>query len=197
MHTQIKVRGIHALIRGGVAELCSASLSLKESGRQSIVLPAVTSFGPRDAANHSQFTRAHARRMGIVLAIAVLALSGCGRGERRVPVFKTSGSVVRADGSAVPNALVVLHATGAASTVPKPRGTTDEQGRFQLTTYEVDDGAPEGQFTITVEQWIRDDPNLPPSNHLVATLAKPESSGLQATISQGINEIPSLTVQNK
>lgn len=197
MHTQIKVRGIHSIIRGGVAELCSASLSRKDSGLQSIVSLAVASFDARGVANPSKFTRAHACRMGIVLAIVALAVSGCGRGERRVPVFKTSGSVVRADGSVVPNALVVLHATGAASTVPKPRGTTDEQGRFQLTTYEVEDGAPEGQYTITVEQWIRDDPNLPPSNHLAATLAKPESSGLRATISQGINEIPPLTVQNK
>lgn len=135
--------------------------------------------------------------MGLFVAIALLVAGGCGRGERRVPVFKTSGSIVRADGSAVPNALVVLHSNGAASTVPKPRGTTDDQGRFQVTTYDVDDGVPEGQYTVTVEQWIRDDPNLPPSNHLVATLAKPESSGLQATIRQGTNEIPPLTVQNK
>jgi hypothetical protein len=177
MQKQTQVRGSQSLFRGGVPELFSES--------------------SRRIANRGIVPRSNPCTVGIAIALAALAVSGCGRGERRVPVFKTSGSVVRADGSVVPNALVVLHATGAPSTVPKPRGTTDEQGRFQLTTYEVDDGAPEGQFTITVEQWIRDDPNLPPSNHLVATLAKPESSGLQATISQGANEIPPLTVQNK
>lgn len=177
MQKQTQVRGSRSLFCGRVPRLCSEYF--------------------RRIANHGVVTRSTTFTVCIAFAIAVMAVSGCGRGERRVPVFKTSGSVVRADGSAVPNALVVLHVNGPASMVPKPRGTTDEQGRFQLTTYEVDDGAPEGQFTITVEQWIRDDPNLPPSNHLVATLAKPESSGLQVTISQGANEIPPLTVQNK
>jgi len=183
MQTQSLVTGSRTLFRGRDPELLSKS----PSGTPSELSVAAASVVPRSIP----------WRTGIVIAIGLLAVIGCGRGERRVPVFKTSGSVVRADGSAVPNALIVLHATGDASTVPKPRGTTDEQGRFQLTTYEVDDGAPEGQYTVTVEQWIRDDPNLPPSNHLVATLAKPESSGLQATISQGTNEIQPLTVQNK
>ncbi|MBM3965148.1 MAG: carboxypeptidase regulatory-like domain-containing protein [Planctomycetes bacterium] len=177
MQTQTQVTESRSLFRGRASELCSESI--------------------RRIAHDGIVSRSTPCTVGITIAIALLAVSGCGGGERRVPVFKTSGSVVRADGSAVPNALVVLHATGAASSVPKPRGTTDDQGRFQLTTYEVDDGAPVGQFTVTVEQWIRDDPNLPPSNHLVATLAKPESSGLQASITQGANEIPPLTVQNK
>lgn len=127
------------------------------------------------------------------MLLAMMA-TGCG-GERRVPTFVATGTVVAADGSPVPHALVVLHPEDQASTVPKPRGTTDDQGRFQLSTYATNDGAPEGNFVVTLEQWYRDDPNDAPKNHLPPTLGKVESSGIRVAISKGENTLEPIQIR--
>jgi hypothetical protein len=99
------------------------------------------------------------------------------------------------EGSPIPHALVVLHPIEGSSEAPKPRGTTDPEGRFQLTTYDTNDGAPEGQFVVTVEQWIRDDPNLPPTNHLPPSFAKTESSGIRILIAKGDNALEPIQIR--
>ncbi|MEI8210620.1 MAG: hypothetical protein WCI02_00585 [Planctomycetota bacterium] len=125
--------------------------------------------------------------MGVFLLLATVI--GCGGGEKRVQTFKSSGKVVKSDGSPVPHALVVLHPIGGSTEAPKSRGTTDEQGIFQLSTYDTSDGAPVGQFSVTIEQWIRDDPNKPPKNHLPPALSRAETSGFQVSITSGVNQI--------
>lgn len=123
------------------------------------------------------------------LACIALAVTGCGGGEKRVQTFKSAGRVVKSDGTPVPHALVVFHPANGVSDAPKPRGTTDDSGQFQLSTYDTNDGAPVGAFVVTIEQWIRDDPNLPAKNHLPEVLGKAASSGLQVTIASGENQL--------
>lgn len=127
--------------------------------------------------------------LALVATFIAPAVTGCGGGEKRVQTFKSSGKVVKSDGSPVPHALVVLHPQSGLDTVPKPRGTTDEAGNFSLSTYETADGAPSGEFAVTIEQWIRDDPNNPPKNHLPPGLSKVESSGLKVSIAAGENQL--------
>jgi hypothetical protein len=123
------------------------------------------------------------------LFMLMATVIGCGGGEKRVQTFKSSGKVVKSDGSPVPYALVVLHPVGGNSDAPRSRGTTDEQGIFQLSTYDTNDGAPAGQFSVTIEQWLRDDPNKPATNHLPPSLSTAETSGFQVSITSGENQI--------
>lgn len=123
------------------------------------------------------------------LSLAVAAFPGCGKGERRLPTYKASGQLLAADGKAVAGALLVLHPVDSNSVAPRPRATTDGEGRFQLTTYDTGDGAPEGQFIVTVEQWFRDDPNEAPTNHLPPDLGKPDSSGIRISIAKSENTL--------
>jgi hypothetical protein len=118
-----------------------------------------------------------------------IAFSGCGKAELRVPTYKASGQLLAADGKAVAGALIVLHPVDSNSVAPRPRATTDGEGRFQLTTYDTGDGAPEGQFIVTVEQWFRDDPNEAPTNHLPPDLGKPDSSGIRISIAKSENTL--------
>lgn len=123
------------------------------------------------------------------ICIPLLVVAGCSRGEVRLPTYAASGQLLSADGQPVPHALLVLHPVNDGATAPKPRATTDLEGKFQLTTYDTGDGAPEGNFIVTVEQWIRDDPNEPPKNHLPPALSKKDSSDIRIAISKSENAL--------
>jgi hypothetical protein len=131
--------------------------------------------------------------------VAVVALvgiaAGCGGEARRKPTFPVSGKVL--DGSKpVANATVVFHPVGGVEAdVPKPRGTTAADGSFTLTSYDGNDGAPAGEYRVTVEQWLAGRPDEGPSNRLNAKLAKPESSGLTASVSTGPTELKPFDVK--
>jgi len=128
----------------------------------------------------------------LVLGVA----AGCTRSDR-TPVHPARGQVFY-DGRAIPHALVTLHPVGASEKdTPKPRGTVDKDGRFVLTTYEAGDGAPAGEYGVTVEWWLSktapgtpEGDSPPPSNHLPARYARVESSRLRVRIEPGNNEIP-------
>lgn len=114
---------------------------------------------------------------------------GCRRGEVRVPTFAASGRLLSADDQPLAHALVVLHPVDATLKAPKPRATTDGEGNFQLTTYETGDGAPQGEFIVTVEQWLRDDPNEAPKNRLPSAFSRPDSSKIRIAITQSANAL--------
>ena len=67
-----------------------------------------------------------------------------------------------------------------------PRGVTDAEGRFQLRTYHDGDGAPAGEYTVTV-YWpdvrpkVSADDQLPP-DRLDERFANPKNSSLRATV---------------
>jgi hypothetical protein len=123
----------------------------------------------------------------LVLAVALVGLAGCG--AKPVAVFPVSGKVVVA-GKPVASALVVFHPLGASADAPRPRATTGPDGSFTVTFEEGRAGAPAGTYRVTVEQWLasaRADEG--PSNRLPAKYAKPESSGLTATVGEKPTEL--------
>jgi hypothetical protein len=120
-----------------------------------------------------------------ILALAFLCLS-CGGRKGLVPV---RGRVLF-DGKPVPHALVVFHPLRAAGPeTVRPRGKVAGDGTFQLTTFDPHDGAPPGEYAVTVEWWLtqatRGSPegsDLPPVNRLPARYSRAATSGLRATI---------------
>jgi hypothetical protein len=119
--------------------------------------------------------------------LGALLCTSCGNG--RVPVYPVTGKVLMG-GKPLPRATLVFHPTGDSPL--HPVGTVDDDGSFQLTTYDQGDGAPAGKYQVTVE-WrrlatINDD--RPPANSLPARYARPDSSGLLATIAPGENVLP-------
>jgi hypothetical protein len=70
---------------------------------------------------------------------------GCG-GETGPEVYPVSGTVLY-NGNPVEGAVVAFQGETATKLAT---GTTDPQGRFQLTTYEADDGAVPGKHKVTV-----------------------------------------------
>ena len=129
-------------------------------------------------------------------AAAVAALAGCG-GPKFTPV---TGKVLVGDAPAE-HATVVFHPVNeAAPGAVKPRGTVGADGTYTLTTHTAGDGAPPGDYNVTVEWWLTGmksvaDPESPPKNRLPAKYADPAQSGLTATVGAGPTEVPTFTLK--
>src|SRR5215472_1146311 len=99
----------------------------------------------------------------LLLPILIVCVPACG--SNRPPCYPVRGEVFVGKGKArkpAAGAVVVFHPTAsAAGDVPRPTAHVGEDGTFELTTYVKGDGAPAGEYAITIE-WI---PPRPPPPH--------------------------------
>ena len=84
-------------------------------------------------------------------ALAAVWLGGCG-GESGPPLHRVTGTVLY-DDQPVEGAVVAFRGDQALQLAT---GTTDDQGRFTLTTRRPGDGAVAGRHTVTVSKFIVD-----------------------------------------
>jgi hypothetical protein len=138
-------------------------------------------------------------RITALLSLGVICLlAGCG-GDGRTPVYPVKGRVL-VDGKPAARVLLQLHPVGNNSPdAVHPRGEADEQGHFVLTSYVRGDGAPEGEYDVTVT-WYRatkKGDEYESVNYLPARYAKATSSKLKATVTRGTNELPVLKLQGR
>lgn len=134
----------------------------------------------------------HTRRLFLAsCALTGLGLASCGKGDGRKPTFPVNGKVVLPDGKPAQHATVVFHPVGEAGPdVVKPRGKVASDGTFKLTTYDGDDGAPAGEYQVTVELWLSNGKgDESPTNRLPIKYAQPDKSGLVATVNAGPTEL--------
>jgi len=89
-------------------------------------------------------------RLALLLPLAVL-LAGCGSGQK--PCFPVTGKVLDANKKPALGALVVLHPVGGDEKDPRASGTVEADGTVKFTTYTAGDGAPAGDYEVTVV-WI-------------------------------------------
>jgi hypothetical protein len=135
---------------------------------------------------------------GIVTLWGAVAV-GCGaQNADRLAVFPVDGQVTL-DGQPLANALVILHPRDASD--PRAlaaRGQTDASGKFKVTTYEAGDGAPPGEYAVTVayHQPIGQGTNWEPGpNILPAKYALPETTDLSARVAAGPTTLPVITLR--
>ncbi len=144
----------------------------------------------------AQTHRAAALLRAVALVVACLL---CGCGAPRGPACYPVRGQVQQGGKPLAEALVAFYPLDAPpQPFPKPMAHTDGEGRFELMTFVTGDGAPPGRYAITVElraprqvgeEIVRDGPSLLPARY-----ARPETSGLNAEVVAGENEIPSIVV---
>jgi hypothetical protein len=146
--------------------------------------------------------RAAARLWAAVAAVVAASAAGCGKdaGEPRVPVFPVKGEIV-IDGQPTPGAFLVFHPVGQTGRdVLKPRGRANNDGTFQVGTYGSADGAPVGQYKVTVEYTplvdrdgdVRAGPNVVPSQY-----SKAETTPLSADVKEGENSLPRIEISTR
>lgn len=82
----------------------------------------------------------------------IVGLTGCG-GDNRPATYPVSGQVIFKGGSSA-GALIVFHPKEYSTEAEwggKPFATADAEGKFRLSTYGQEDGAPAGEYGITID----------------------------------------------
>ena len=132
------------------------------------------------------------RYISLLLSIIAVTLFGCSSqtGPECFPVH----GLVSTKGKPLAEAMVTLHpVSGEMAGGQKPLGITKADGTFELTTFKSGDGAPPGEYAISVElralQTGGEEPTRTGPNTLPAKYAKPATSGLKFTVIAGENQI--------
>jgi hypothetical protein len=134
------------------------------------------------------------RRLIATLLLGVLLLNlACGG---RNSVYPVSGKVLF-DGKPAEGAVVQFHPKNKSGKVVVPVGRVGADGTFRLTSYKQDDGAPAGEYTVTVFWGVPsrggDDYEriLVPPRYL-----SPETSGLTAVVADHATELEPFQLKN-
>jgi hypothetical protein len=118
----------------------------------------------------------------LVLAGAML---GCRGDPRFLPTYPARGQVFF-EGKPAAGVLVFFHGPiGKGNDWTKPSASTDTEGNFSLVTYRQGDGAPVGNYTVTVATGTESKVTGLPTHY-----ADPATSGLTAEVKPVDNVLP-------
>jgi len=130
-------------------------------------------------------------------AFSIFVFVGCAEDKHGIEVYPASGKVLvngqPADGANV--ALFGISPELQGPGAPVPTGQTNAEGVFSLTSFESRDGAPAGEFKVTVIWPEPIPPNVDqemyqPKDRLNGKYSNPQTSKLTATIEPGGGELP-------
>jgi hypothetical protein len=128
-----------------------------------------------------------------------LTLLGCGT-NGCLPTYPVSGELTINGAPANGCVVTFVPADPALQGVVLPTGKVNESGKFELTTYETGDGAPAGDYGVTLlweaTKWAGKDPDrgVDPvvtvkPDRLMDKYASPEQSKLKAKVVAGKNAL--------
>jgi hypothetical protein len=128
---------------------------------------------------------------GVALLVMML-VTGCSKEPDLLPVHPVTGQVLL-DGRPAAGAFVYFHPKTGSGTFPTPTAKADARGNFSLTTYRAEDGAPLGEYAVTVElrQVVQKQgevelgPNVLPPKY-----SSPKTTSLVANVIEGANSVP-------
>jgi hypothetical protein len=130
----------------------------------------------------------------ILFALACLLAVGCGGKNAPRATYPVSGSV-EYNGQIPVGGMVVLNPVSKPDDGKQfftPRGTVNSDGTFKLWTYELDDGAPAGDYIVTFS-WhgnVTDEDLQNAQTELMPMkYRKPETSDIKVTITDGENQL--------
>jgi hypothetical protein len=133
---------------------------------------------------------------GALLLLLIVLLTDSGE-PRKARVQPVRGEV-KFMGLPTPDAVVYLHPIGKSNpNVPSPRGIVKEDGSLVVGTYAKDDGAPPGEYAVTV-QWFRKnkrDDEGTGSNALPTKYGDAKTSGLTVRVKPGEDRIPPIELK--
>lgn len=111
------------------------------------------------------------RRTMVALLVAVCG--GCGGGIETYPV---EGTVVAHDGTPLAGVQLVWRCDDPPLSAV---AVTDREGRYQLGTYEGDDGAPAGEYHVIITEPQSANPDAPRPRRIALHYSDFDTSGLQ------------------
>jgi hypothetical protein len=132
---------------------------------------------------------------GLLLVTCLMMVTGCGdAGPERVTTFPVQGAITF-QGRPIPGAFVAFHPQTPRANVPAPRANVAADGSLKVTTFQAGDGAPEGQYVLTVE-WYKPIKQggdvMPGPNVIPKKYASPQTSNLKVTIAAQENQLSTI-----
>ena len=129
-----------------------------------------------------------------VYAVLLTCLVGCG-GSHKAAVYPVAGTLT-VSGQPAANAMVAFHPLDqAGSQTTLPVASTGPDGTYRLTTYAAGDGAPVGEYAVTVV-WPDDSQphdeceDVVKHDRFKGRYADPAKSPWRVTVGPGTNEVP-------
>jgi hypothetical protein len=157
----------------------------------------------RPATPRKTMQPAHMRRW---LVAALLALAGCGGSGSPKTCYPVSGELFVA-GQPAGGAVIFFQPQDGSRpeewTAGFPRAVVQSDGKFQVSTYETDDGAPAGDYVLLV-QWrpagsedseSEAAPEGQTTDRLGGKYMNPATSQLRATVGQAPTPLPRMDLQ--
>jgi len=143
----------------------------------------------------------------LLVAAALLALSGCGKG--RIPTYVVTGAVMVDDRPAEGAMVIFCPVDSSNNEVAnlRPFGVTGPGGKFTLITFDPGDGAPAGEYKVLVKwpaQTSEDERDAGPPgavrngpDRLKNKYYNLETSPLKATVKKQSNELTPFNLKSK
>jgi len=130
------------------------------------------------------------------VSLVLCSLTGCAdKAYQEVPVYPVEGRLTVA-GAPAQGAYVAFHPTGDVGMTKgnKPFARVDREGNFRLTTYEQEDGAPAGNYRVSVF-WPENPEARGPSPDRLEGRYSESKSPLTVTIEPAPNALPAWDLQ--
>ena len=132
--------------------------------------------------------------LAAMVLMSAIACQGCGGEDWHAETYPAHGRIT-INGQPPAGAVIELHATGHRPDErnSRPWAVVQEDGTYVLSTYETGDGAPAGQYALTL-RWSPDVTQPSLVDRLSGAYANPERSPYSVTISEGDNELPPVEI---
>lgn len=137
---------------------------------------------------------------GLLLALLAVTAVSCGKKSDRKAVFQVSGKLVDG-GQPAAKAMLIFHPVkDAESRSLRPVGKVADDGSFRLSTYTANDGAPAGQYAVTVV-WPTVPKDAPPDldegpDRLEGRCNNPKKSPWRITVEEKANDLGALDLNS-
>ena len=131
----------------------------------------------------------------VTFCMVLLILVGCSQEKLPIPTQQISGRVLY-DNKAAEGVAVYLGPI-QAPTIPdipaNPHGVTDKNGRFSISTYGENDGAPKGKYQLMM-MWVDESSKLESKPERFFGCYDSVNSKIMVDITDGENVIPDIKV---
>ena len=131
----------------------------------------------------------------LVFSFLILVLLGCSQAGQGPKLYPVKGQVFLKDKPATGARLVLIPVDDPKA--EKPSAIVDENGSFQLATRQPGDGAPAGEYRVSITWFERrkidprkEDDTQQFVDKLGGRYADPKASKLMVKITEGPNELP-------
>ena len=133
-----------------------------------------------------------------VACTCLCSLVGCSE-ESPIPVYPVTG-VVRVQGNEADNAQVILHPLNPPAIdglTTRPMASAGPDGAFAITTFTTGDGAPPGEYAVTIEWRARADGPFDSGtpDKLRGKYSDPATTPLRAIVEEKPNALPPFDLQ--